>query len=136
MAILIDTSVWIDVLRDTSGDTANRVRSLVADDDVVLTRFNQLELLQGAAGEQEWAMLADHLEGQDYVETSGDTWRDAARIYFELRRRGRTVRSPIDCCVAQLAIENDLRLLHENRDFEAIAKIRPLVARRIDTREG
>ena len=136
MAILIDTSVWIDVLRDTSGDTANRVRSLVADDDVVLTRFNQLELLQSAAGEQEWAMLADYLEGQDYVETSGDTWRDAARIYFELRRRGRTVRSPIDCCVAQLAIENDLRLLHKDRDFEAIAKIRPLVARRIDTREG
>ena len=136
MAILIDTSVWIDVLRDTSGDTANRVRSLVADDDVVLTRFNQLELLQGAAGEQEWAMLADYLEGQDYVETSGDTWRDAARIYFELRRRGRTVRSPIDCCIAQLAIENDLRLLHKDRDFEAIAKIRPLVARRIDTREG
>ena len=136
MAILIDTSAWIDVLRDTSGDTANRVRSLVADDDVVLTRFNQLELLQGAAGEQEWAMLADYLEGQDYVETSGDTWRDAARIYFELRRRGRTVRSPIDCCIAQLAIENDLRLLHKDRDFEAIAKIRPLVARRIDTREG
>ena len=136
MAILIDTSVWIDVLRDTSGDTANRVRSLVADDDVVLTRFNQLELLQGAAGEQEWAMLADYLEGQDYVETSGDTWRDAARIYFELRRRGRTVRSPIDCCIAQLAIENDLRLLHKDRDFEAIAKIRPLVAQRIDTREG
>ena len=136
MAILIDTSAWIDVLRDTSGDTANRVRSLVADDDVVLTRFNQLELLQGAAGEQEWAMLADYLEGQDYVETSGDTWRDAARIYFELRRRGRTVRSPIDCCIAQLAIENDLRLLHKDRDFEAIAKIRPLVAQRIDTREG
>ena len=136
MAILIDTSAWIDVLRDTSGDTASRVRSLVADDDVVLTRFNQLELLQGAAGEQEWAMLADYLEGQDYVETSGDTWRDAARIYFELRRRGRTVRSPIDCCIAQLAIENDLRLLHKDRDFEAIAKIRPLVARRIDTREG
>ena len=136
MAVLIDTSVWIDVLRDTSGDTANRVRSLVADDDVVLTRFNQLELLQGVAGEQEWAMLADYLEGQDYVETGGDTWRDAARIYFELRRRGRTVRSPIDCCIAQLAIENDLRLLHKDRDFEAIAKIRPLVAWRIDTREG
>ena len=136
MAILIDTSVWIDVFRDTNGDTANRVRSLVADDDVVLTRFNQLELLQGAADEREWAMLADFLESQDYVETSGDTWRDAARIYFDLRRRGRTVRSPIDCCIAQLAIENDLRLLHEDRDFETIAEIRPLVARRIDAREG
>ena len=135
MAILIDTSVWMDVFRDTSGGTAKRVRSLVAGDDVVLTRFNQLELLQGAVDEQEWAMLADYLEGQDYVETSGDTWRDAARIHFDLRRLGRTVRSPIDCCIAQLAIENDLRLLHKDRDFEAIAEIRPLVARRIGVRE-
>ena len=73
MATLIDTSVWVDVLRDTSGGTADRVRSLVADDDVVLTRFNQLELLQGADDEREWAMLADFLESQDYVEARGDT---------------------------------------------------------------
>ena len=126
----------MDVFRDTSGGTASRIRSLVADDDVVLTRFNQLELLQGAADEREWATLADFLDVQDYVEASGDTWRDAARIYFDLRRRGRTVRSPIDCCIAQLAIENDLRLLHEDRDFEAIAEIRPLAARRIGAREG
>lgn len=136
MAALIDTSVWVDVLRDTSGGAANRVRSLVADDDVVLTRFNQLELLQGAADEREWAMLADFLEGQDYVEASGGTWRDAARIYFDLRRQGRTVRSPIDCCIAQLAIENNLRLLHNDRDFEIISEVRPLVARRIAEREG
>ena len=136
MATLIDTSVWIDVFRDTSGGTASRVRSLVADDDVVLTRFNQLELLQGAADEREWAMLADFLDGQDYVEASGDTWRNAARIYFDLRRRGRTIRSPIDCCIAQLAIENDLRLLHEDRDFETIAEIRPLAAWRIGARES
>ena len=120
MAILIDTSVWMDVFRDTSGGAARRVRSLVAGDDVVLTRFNQLELLQGAVDAQEWAMLADYLEGQDYVETSDDTWRDAARIYFDLHRLGRTVRSPIDCCIAQLAIENDLRLLHKDRDFEVV----------------
>ena len=127
--------MWVDVFRDTSGGTANRVRSLVADDDVALTRFNQLELLQGAADEREWAMLADFLEGQDYVEASGDTWRDAARIYFDLRRRGRTVRSPIDCCIAQLAIENNLRLLHNDQDFETITEVRPLVARRIGARE-
>ena len=136
MATLIDTSVWIDVFRDTRGGTASRIRSLVADDDVVLTRFNQLELLQGAADGREWAMLADFLDGQDSVEASGDTWRDAARIHFDLRRRGRIIRSPIDCCIAQLAIENDLRLLHEDRDFETIAEIRPPVARRIGAREG
>ena len=131
MTVLIDTSVWVDVLRDASGAAADRVRSIVADDEVVLTRFNQLELLQGAIDEQEWTTLARYLDGQDYIEANADTWRAAARIYYELRRRGRTVRSAIDCCIAQLAIEHEALLLHQDRDFETIAEIRPLVAQRI-----
>ena len=131
MTVLIDTSVWVDVLRDASGAAADRVRSIVADDEVVLTRFNQLELLQGAVDEREWTTLANYLEGQDYIEADADTWRAAARIYYELRRRGKTVRSAIDCCIAQLAIEHEALLLHKDRDFETIAEIRPLVAQRI-----
>ena len=131
MTVLIDTSVWVDVLRDASGAAADRVRSIVDDDEVVLTRFNQLELLQGAVDEQEWTTLARYLDGQDYIEADADTWRAAARIYYELRRRGRTVRSAIDCCIAQLAIEHEALLLHKDRDFETIAEIRPLVAQRI-----
>ena len=136
MTVLIDTSVWIGVLRDASGAAADRVRSIVDDDEVVLTRFNQLELLQGALDEREWATLATYLEGQDYVEASDDTWRAAARIYYELRRRGRTVRSAIDCCIAQLAIEHEALLLHQDRDFETIAEIRPLAAQRISFPAG
>ena len=131
MTVLIDTSVWVGVLRDASGAAADRVRSVVDDDEVVLTRFNQLELLQGALDEREWTTLANYLEGQDYLEAGTDTWRAAARIYYELRRRGRTVRSAIDCCIAQLAIEHEVLLLHQDRDFEAIAEIRPLAAQRI-----
>ena len=131
MTVLIDTSVWVDVLRDASGAAADRVRSIVADDEVVLTRFNQLELLQGAVDEREWTTLANYLEGQDYIEADADTWRAAARIYYELRRRGKTVRSAIDCCIAQLAIEHEALLLHQDRDFETIAEIRPLVAQRV-----
>ncbi len=136
MTVLIDTSVWVDVLRDASGAAADRVRSIVADDEVVLTRFNQLELLQGAIDEREWTTLARYLDGQEYIEADVDTWRAAARIYYELRRRGRTVRSAIDCCIAQLAIEHEALLLHQDRDFEAIAEIRPLVAQRISFPAG
>ena len=74
------------------------LQHVTGDDDTVLTRFNQLELLQGARDEHEWSVLADYLEHQDYLEAGTDTWRDAARIFFDLRRRGHTVRSPIDCC--------------------------------------
>lgn len=130
MTVLIDTSVWINIFRDKTGEIARTVRSIVSDDEIALTRFNQLELLQGTSGERDWRLLSDYLEGQDYLEANIDTWRKAARIFYELRRRGRTVRSTIDCCIAQIAIEHRALLLHEDRDFERIADIRPLLQRR------
>ena len=36
------------------------------------------------------------------------------------------LRSPIDCCIAQIAMEHGALLLHCDKDFEAIASIRPL----------
>ena len=80
--------------------------------------------------EQEWQQLDAYLSTQYYLETTEDTWRDAARIYFELRRSGVTANSPIGCCIAQLAIETQVLLLHIAKDFEKIAGIRPLAAER------
>lgn len=76
--------------------------------------------------EQEWDLLSTYLETQDYAELTNQSWQSAARIYFDLRRQGLTVRSPIDCCIAQAALENNLLLIHNDRDFEVIAQVRPL----------
>jgi predicted nucleic acid-binding protein len=124
--VIVDTSVWIDVLRDGSGGERDAMRAALGDADVVLTRFTQLELLQGARDEQEWSLLAQHLETQAYAEIQSSTWTDAARIYFDLRRLGKTVRSPIDCCIAQIAIDHGFLLVHRDRDFEIISGMRPL----------
>ena len=124
--ILVDTSIWVALFRDRTGKEKSRLETWVNDEDIVLTRFNQLELLQGCKDEREWNVLAGYLDAQEYVETTVDTWPDAARIYFDLRRKGKTVRSPVDCCIAQLAIESDALLIHRDVDFETIATIRPL----------
>jgi len=124
--VLVDTSVWIDVLRDRSGAKRDALSKALRGDEVVLSRFNQLELLQGCRYEREWTLLNPYLEAQDYLELLPDSWRDAARIYFDLRRKGRTVSSPIDCCIAQVAIDHDVLLLHCDEDFELITSIRPL----------
>lgn len=124
--LLIDTSVWISVFRDRSGQVRQQLEILIADRDVLLTRFTQLELLQGSLNEQEWTLLSTYLEAQDYVELTIHSWQSAARIYYDLRRQGLTVRSPIDCCIAQAALENDLLLIHNDRDFETIAQVRAL----------
>lgn len=124
--LLIDTSVWIGVFRDRSGQVRQQLETLIANREVILTRFTQLELLQGSLNEQEWNLLSTYLETQDYVEFTDQSWQAAARIYFDLRRQGLTVRSPIDCCIAQVALENNLLLVHNDRDFEIIAQVRPL----------
>ena len=124
--LLIDTSVWIGVFRDRSGQVRQQLETLIADREVLLTRFTQLELLQGSINEQEWALLSTYLETQDYIELTIHSWQAAARIYYDLRRQGLTVRSPIDCCIAQAALENNLLLIHNDRDFETIAQVRSL----------
>ena len=129
--ILVDTSVWVDVLRDRTGEMRAALDRALDGDDVVLTRFQQLELLQGARDEREWNLLHEYLGAQEYLECGPGSWSDAARIYFDLRRAGKTIRSPIDCCIAQIAIDHDVILLHRDRDFEVIAALRPIRQRRL-----
>lgn len=124
--LLIDTSVWISVFRDRTGHVRQKLETLINDRKFLLTRFTQLELLQGSLNEKEWTLLSTYLETQDYIELKRDSWQAAARIFYDLRRQGLTVRSPIDCCIAQAALENDLLLIHNDRDFETIAQVRSL----------
>ncbi|HYX14269.1 MAG TPA: PIN domain nuclease [Nostoc sp.] len=114
------------VFRDRNGQVRQQLETLIANREVLLTRFTQLELLQGSLNEQEWTLLSTYLETQNYIEPSIDSWQAAARIYYDLRRQGLTVRSPIDCCIAQTALENNLLLIHNDRDFETIAQVRRL----------
>jgi predicted nucleic acid-binding protein len=126
--ILADTSVWIEVLKDTKGNSVQAFRRRIDTEICVFSRFTQLELLQGAKDEEEWKRLNDYLSTQYYLEATENTWREAARIYFDLRRTGITLGSPIDACIAQIAIESSVLLLHRDRDFEIIAGVRPLAA--------
>ena len=119
--ILVDTSVWIDVLRDRTGVKAQTLRRRLDGKEPLLSRFTQLELLQGCADERSWLWLSEYLDSQDYLEMSPASWCAAARLYVDLRRRGRTIHSPIDCCIAQVAIDHVTLLLHRDRDFVTIA---------------
>lgn len=124
--MLIDTSVLVALFKDRSGVAAHALRNILDGRDYCLTRFTQMELLQGARDENEWLKLSDYLADQDYLEASEETWAAAARLYFDLRRKGLTVRSVIDCCIAEIAIAHGATLLHNDRDFATIATRRAL----------
>lgn len=65
--LLIDTSVWIDVFRDRTGETKAHLAPLIGEQDFALIRLIQVELLQGSRNEQEWSLLQSYLEGQTYL---------------------------------------------------------------------
>jgi predicted nucleic acid-binding protein len=50
----------------------------------------------------------------------------AANIYRSLRKRGLTIRSPVDCLIAALAIKHEVALLHKDSNFALISQHFPL----------
>jgi len=124
--MLIDTSVLVALLKDRSGAVTQALRELLEGHDYYLTRFTQVELLQGARDEKEWLKLSDYLADQDYLEMENESWANAARLYFDLRRRGLTVRSVIGCCIAEIALRHDMTVVHNDRDFDTISRLRAL----------
>ena len=94
------------------------------------------ELLQGARDRREWKALHDVLCTQRLL-APRDGWAvhvAAARIYFDARRRGITLRSTVDCFIAALAIEHDGLLAHADGDYERMARVCDLET--IDLRQG
>jgi predicted nucleic acid-binding protein len=127
--IAVDTSVLINLFRGRSNPAVERLRTLSREDvPFAIPDLCCMEILQGARDEREWQTLLQYLESQEVLSARHPlrTHIDAARIYFDCRRAGVTVRGPVDCLVAALVLEHDAILLHDDRDYEAIATVRPL----------
>jgi predicted nucleic acid-binding protein len=127
--ILVDTSVLLDFLAGRETEPATYLERLIRQEAAFyLSPEVVQEVLQGARNADEWETLHQYLSSQMWVGVR-DPWHshvEAARIYFDCRRKGLTVRSTADCVIAQIALEQEYALLHDDRDFEAIAKVRAL----------
>jgi predicted nucleic acid-binding protein len=128
VTFLVDTSALVHLLRDRSGTLAPKYDRIVAGRPTVLCRITEFELLNGARDEREWAMLVGMLREQSIIDIAPAAWAAAGQIVFDLKRRGTTLASVFDCIIAQTALDHNLDLIHDDRDFEAIAKVRPLRA--------
>ena len=128
---ILDTSVVIPFFSRNGGVHVQRMAAEIGDLDIFLTSVTQLEVLQGARDETEWRKIEVFMSTQEIIHPAPVVWPQAARAYFDLRRAGLTIRSPLDCVIAEIAINRNMVLLHNDRDFEAIATVRPLIQRRI-----
>lgn len=95
-----------------------------------LSRVTAFELLKGARDAAEWSRLEQMLSTQAILECDLRHWTEVARLVFDLRRTGITLKNPIDVLIAQTALEHGLVIVHDDQDFELIANLRPLSLQR------
>ena len=124
--ILVDTSVLIDFLKGAENKSTRKFKTVLQQKiPYGINSFIYQEVLQGAKSEKEYDLIKKNLGTQRfyYLKDPIDSFASAAGIYFDCRREGVTVRSSIDCIIAQTAIENNLFLLHNDKDFDIMRKV-------------
>lgn len=124
--ILIDTSVLIDFLKGIENIKTKQFESIIKNDiPYGISIYTYMEILQGAKTDKEYQLLKEYLETQNifYLKNNLKSYEYASRMYTKCRRKGITIRSTIDILIAQTAIENNLVLLHNDKDFIKISSV-------------
>ncbi|MDP8950899.1 MAG: PIN domain-containing protein [Actinomycetota bacterium] len=124
----MNTSAWIDYMREEENEPTGRSTEIASRGHPFgIVGVIYQEVLQGAASQAKFYYLAEYLGSQRfyYPEDPAVSYREAALLYSRCRRAGVAVRSSSDCFIARVAIEHDLILLHNDSDFENMARVIP-----------
>jgi len=131
--LLLDTSGWIEYLRDTGSSACAEVaRLLRRPESLATTEPIVMELLAGAPNPRALRELEILTAGLALlsVDVTVD-YHDAAAIYRATRSAGHTVRRMNDCLIAAVAARNGATLVHRDADFDIIADTVAVKARRL-----
>lgn len=121
--ILVDTTVWIDFFANrTTSQVTTLINQIENNNELCLCGIVLAEILQGIKNSNEYHQVEEILNSLLFLDMTKDTFVLSAEIYRKLRAKGITIRKTLDCMIAAIAIENNIPLLHNDRDFDSIEK--------------
>ena len=122
--MIVDTSVWIDFFNGQPSSQAQRLSRAIEDNEPIgLPGLVLTEILMGLKNDAQAKRIAQLLEAfSDVPEPSRSDHIAAAALYRACRAKGLTIRSTIDCVIAQLCLRDGQALLAKDRDFDRIAE--------------
>ena len=125
--IIVDSSVWIDFFNKKASPQIEELKAILLNASSK-SPFNILpiimqEVLQGIEDNKLYSIVKENLFGLDLVELNNyEMAISAADLYRFLRKKGVTIRKENDCLIAAICIQNNFSLLHNDKDFDNIAK--------------
>ena len=122
--ILVDSSVWIDFFNGVETPQVTLLDNKLGDTPILVGDLILTEVLQGFKSNKDFEMAKQALERFELREMVGkDIALRSAENYRRLRNSGITVRKTIDVVIATFCIENNVALLHSDRDFDPMEDI-------------
>jgi hypothetical protein len=120
---IIDTSVWIDYFNTIISDKTNSADKLLENRSVIILPVILQEILQGIRDRKTFYSIRELLLSLDFFQFNEiEMAINAASLYRFLKTKGIAIRKPNDCLIAAICIENNIPLLHNDKDFDNIAK--------------
>jgi predicted nucleic acid-binding protein len=116
--ILVDSSVWIDLLNNVVTEPVRRLRELIPTTPLLVGDLILCEVLQGFRTDAQARLVERSLMRFEAVSLfDPELAVKAAANYRFLRRRGITIRKTMDLVIGTFCIERSHTLLHSDRDF-------------------
>lgn len=119
--ILVDTSAWVEFLRDTETPVCNEVDRLLSE-ELATCDAVRMEVLAGARNDAHLRRLRGLLARATTLPTESGDYEMAAALYRSCRRGGETVRKLIDCLIGAVALRHGTPILHGDIDFSTLAR--------------
>ncbi len=124
--VLIDTSVLIPILKDVRTAETEKFEEIVEKGiPYGICNYVYQELLQGVRTENQFEILKDYLDTQRFydIRDGRESYANAAKMFYKCQKAGITIRKGVDLIIAQIAVENNLRLLHNDKDFTQLMTV-------------
>jgi predicted nucleic acid-binding protein len=121
--IVVDSSVWVDLLRDVASPQVAKLIRLLPAQPLIVGDLILCEVLRGARSEGEAVRIRARLGAFSMPSMVGQTVAEQAAAHVRaLRAQGITVRSTVDLLIGTFCIVQGYRLLHNDRDFRPMVE--------------
>ncbi len=120
---LVDSSVWIDFFNGKSTPETEQLDKLLGFEPIAMGDLILTEVLQGFRHKKDYETAKELLTSLTTFDLLGTKRAiQCAENFRALRSKGITVRKTVDVIIATFCIDNDIPLLHHDKDFDPFQK--------------